>query len=70
MSQLNKVFNVLVKNTKQPGITAMRLSKLSGVPVDSVRKRIYDLRTMEDFTIYTNKRKTNKGNVNYYRLAA
>lgn len=69
MSQLSKVANVLRKNNKGSGITVAQIAKLTGVPKDSVYKRIYDLRVNEDHRIYSNYRNVNGKRKMYYRLA-
>ena len=69
MSQLSKVAGVLRKNTQYPGVTAAFIAKKTGVPMDSIRKRVYDLRTIEGRTIYTNTRKVNGQKRTYYRFA-
>lgn len=70
MSQLSKVAKHLRRHTTGPGITAAKLSKLSGVPKDSVYKRIYDLRVLEGHTIYSNYRDVKGVRKMFYRIAA
>lgn len=70
MSQLSKVDKVLRNNNKGAGITVAKLAKLSGVPKQSVYKRVYDLRLNEDHTIYSNYRNVNGKRKMYYRFSA
>ncbi len=69
MTHTDKIAKVLAKNTKTPGITSSMLAKKTGVPKESVAKRIYDLRN-EGMRIYTNYRKVNGVRKAYYRLAS
>lgn len=44
-TQLTRISKALMKNgSKGRGVSASRLSSLTKVPLDSVHKRIYDLR--------------------------
>lgn len=70
MSQLSKVAKVLRQNNKGAGITVAQITRLTGVPKASVSKRVYDLRTLEDKTIYSNYRIVNGKRKMYYRFAA
>ena len=70
MSQMSKVAKVLRANNKGAGITVAQITRLTGVPKSSVRKRVYDLRTMEGHTIYSNYRNINGKRKMYYRFAA
>lgn len=70
MSQLTRVAKHLRRNTSGAGITAAKLSKLSGVPKESVYKRVYDLRTLEGKAIYSNYRRVNGERKMYYRIAS
>ena len=70
MSQLTKVAKHLRRNSTGAGITAAKLAKLAGVPKQNVYKRIYDLRTLEGKTIYSNYRMVNGERKMYYRIAA
>lgn len=70
MSQLSKVAKVLRRNNTGRGITAAQVAKLSGVPKDSVYKRVSDLRNVEGKTIYSNYRNVNGKRKMYYRFAA
>jgi hypothetical protein len=70
MSQLSKVAKHLRRHNTGPGITAAKLSKLSGVPKESVYKRVHDLRTIEGKAIYSNFRMVNGQRKMYYRIAA
>lgn len=70
MSQLTKVAKQLRRNTKYPGVTPSKLSLLSGVPKESVYKRVHDLIVLEGKTIYKNFRMVNGHRRMFYRLAA
>lgn len=70
MSQLTRVAKALRKNTSQPGVTVAAIAKAAGCPKSSVYKRIYDLRTLEGKTIYSNFRRVNGERKMYYRIAA
>jgi predicted transcriptional regulator len=70
MSQIRKIAKVLRQNTKGAGITVAQIARLAGVPKSSVSKRVYDLRTMEGHTIYSNYRKVNGKRKMFYRFAA
>lgn len=70
MSQLSKVAKVLRANSNGAGITVAKIAKLTGVPKDSVYKRVYDLRSIEGKAIYSNYRNVNGKRKMYYRFAA
>lgn len=70
MSQLSKVAKVLRQNNKGSGITVAQISRLTGVPKASVSKRVYDLRTLEGKTIYSNYRRVNGKRKMFYRFAS
>ena len=70
MSQLSKVAKVLRSNNTGKGVTASMVAKATGVPRDSVLKRISDLRVAEGKTIYSNVRMVNGERKIYYRFAA
>lgn len=70
MSQLSKVAKHLRRNSKGAGITAAKLAFLTGVPRESVYKRIYDLRVLEGKTIYSNYRNVNGTRKMFYRIAS
>jgi hypothetical protein len=70
MSQLTRVAKQLRRHNKGTGITPTQLSKLSGVPVENVYKRVYDLRTVEGRAIYSNYRTVNGRKTMFYRFAA
>lgn len=70
MSQMTKVAKALRQNNKGAGITVAQITRLTGVPKSSVSKRVYDLRTMEGYTIYSNYRNVNGKRKMYYRFAA
>jgi predicted transcriptional regulator len=67
---MSKVAKVLRANNKGAGITVAQITRLTGVPKSSVSKRVYDLRTMEGRTIYSNYRNVNGKRKMYYRFAA
>ena len=69
MSQLSKVAKALRQNNKGAGITVAQITRLTGVPKSSVSKRVYDLRTVEGKTIYSNFRTVNGKRKMYYRIA-
>ncbi|MEX0595032.1 MAG: hypothetical protein WD512_00925 [Candidatus Paceibacterota bacterium] len=66
MSQLSRVAKHLRRNTEYPGISVAQLAARARVPTDSVYRRVYDLRTEENKTIFTNVR----DGKTFYRLAA
>jgi len=66
-TQIEKIENVLLKNTKSPGITADSIAKLARVPRENVGKRVSDLR--EYYNIYTNYRNVDGKRTAFYRLA-
>lgn len=70
MTQLSKVAKVLRRNSTGRGITAAQVARLSGVPKESVYKRVYDLRALEGKTIYSNYRNVNGTRKMFYRFAA
>lgn len=70
MSQLSKVAKVLRQNNRGAGITVAQVARLTGMPKASVSKRVYDLRTLEGKTIYSNYRTVNGKRKMYYRFAA
>lgn len=43
-SQLERIQKALIKNKTGKGVSAVRLASLTKTPLDSVHKRIYDLR--------------------------
>lgn len=69
MSQLERIVKVLRKNNKEPGITASAIAKATGVPRESVYKRVYDLRILEGRTIHSNFRTVKGQRKMYYRIA-
>ena len=69
MSQIERIVKVLRKNNKEPGITAAALAKATGVPRESVYKRVYDLRILEGRTIYSNFRTVKGQRKMFYRIA-
>lgn len=70
MSAIRKVAKALRQNNKGYGITVAQIAKLTGVSKDNVRKRVYDLRTVEGHRIYSNFRNVNGKRKMYYRFAA
>lgn len=70
MSQLSKVAKALRRNNTGAGITASQIAKLTGVPRESVMKRVSDLRLNEGKTIYSNYRNVNGKRKLYYRIAS
>jgi len=68
MAQIDKVARVLSKNNKGSGITVARIADRTGVPRNSVYKRVHDLREM-GFTIYSNYRNVNGQRKLYYRMS-
>jgi|SanBayMetagenome_1026888.scaffolds.fasta_scaffold268879_1 alkylated DNA nucleotide flippase Atl1 len=70
MSHLSRVAKVLRRNSKGAGITAGRVAQLAGLSKDAVYKRVYDLRTLEGKTIYSNYRTVNGQRKMFYRFAA
>lgn len=70
MSQRSKVAKFLRRNNQGKGVTASMVAKFTGVPRDSVMKRISDLRILEGKTIYSNVRMVNGQRKIYYRFAA
>jgi hypothetical protein len=52
------------------GITANKLANLAHVPLESVYKRIYDLRVIEGKAIYSNYRTVNGQRKMFYRIAS
>jgi hypothetical protein len=70
MSQRSKVAKFLRANNSGAGVTASMIAKYTGIPRDSVMKRISDLRVLEGKTIYSNTRIVNGQRKIYYRFAA
>jgi hypothetical protein len=71
MSQLSKVAKHLRRHSsKGAGITAKKLANLAHVPLESVYKRIYDLRVLEGKAIYSNYRTVNGQRKMFYRIAS
>jgi len=62
-----KIANVLMRYNANPGVTPMQVSKRAGVPLESVYKRVSDLRN--EFDIYTNTRMVNGRRTSFYRMA-
>jgi hypothetical protein len=69
MSQLTRVAKVLRRNTSGPGVTPQQIAKLASVPVNTVYKRVHDLRVHEGRPIYSNYRKVNGKRRMFYRFA-
>lgn len=70
MSQLSRVAKQLRRHSDGVGITVAKLAKLSGVPKESVYKRVNDLRNEEGKTIYSNYRIVNGKRTMFYRIAS
>lgn len=70
MSQLTRVAKYLRRNNTGKGISAVKLAYLTGMPVESVAKRVSDLRNVEGHTIYSNVRIVNGMRKMLYRIAA
>lgn len=69
MSQIDKVAKHLNRHSKNGGISAKKLANLAHVPLGSVYKRVYDLRTLEGATIVSEYRKVNGRRKMFYRAA-
>lgn len=65
-----KVEKFLRRNTKTPGITPSKLSKLTGLSTSSVYRHVANLREKEGLDIYKNYRIVNGKRTMFYRLAA
>lgn len=68
MSQLTRVAKHLRRNTTGVGITPRRLAKLANVPLETVYKRVSDLRNVEGRQIYSNYRTVNGKKIMFYRF--
>lgn len=68
-SQVDRITNVLARNTRTPGITPVALAKAARVSLDTVYKRVHDLRA-SGAPIYTNTRKVNGRSQTFYRMAS
>jgi len=69
MSQIDRIYNQLARNTEYPGISTKVLAHRTRLTRNAVSKRIADLRE-EGEKIFTNTRKV-AGELRYfYRLAA
>lgn len=68
VSQYERVHKVLSKSNKTPGVTPKQVAKLAKVPLETVYKRVHDMR-VSGVNVYTNFRKVNGRNVMYYRVA-
>jgi hypothetical protein len=68
MSELTAVAKVLRQNTDTPGITPKKLSKLSGVTLKNVYKRVSDLREEEGREIHSNFRVVGGVKQMFYRI--
>lgn len=66
-TQIEKIETALRKHNTGPGITARAIARLARVPVETVYKRVSDLRN--DYTIYSNKRVVNGEAKTFYRFA-
>lgn len=70
MSQLSKVAKALRQNTSGAGISPAKIARLTGVPVESVYKRVYDLRVNEGKDVYSNYRNVKGKRTLFYRIAS
>lgn len=70
MSQIDKVAKHLNRHSKTGGISAKKLANLAHVPLQSVYKRIYDLRTLEGASIVSDYRTIKGRRKMFYRFAA
>ena len=66
MTQLEKITKALYRNNDFPGVSAKKLANVTKVPLNSVYKRIHDLREM-GYTIYTNQRIVAGQSKSFYR---
>jgi len=66
-TQISKIENALLNHNASPGITPRAVAKIARVPLETVYKRVADLR--EFYTIYSNYRNVNGERKLYYRLA-
>ena len=66
-TQIQKIENVLLKYNMTPGVSARAIAGRCRVPVETVYKRIHDLRT--SYNIYTNYRNVDGKRQAFYRLA-
>lgn len=71
MAQVDKVHAFLSKGTSRQGqgVTVAYIADRTRVPKNSVRKRVYDLRTA-GHRIYSNYRTVNGERKLYYRMAS
>jgi len=68
MSQAERIEALLIKEGQvTPGLTVAMIARKAKVPMESVSKRIYDLKERGN-TIYTNFRNVNGRRKTYYRL--
>lgn len=67
-SQIDRIANVLAKNSKGAGITVAQIAKLARVPREAVSKRVHDLRN-EGYDVYSNYRTVNGKRKLFYRAA-
>ena len=70
MSQMSLIEKHLRRNNTGPGVTVAKLSKLTGIPKESIYKRVSDLRVLEGHTIYSNYRNVKGERKLFYRIAA
>lgn len=70
MSDASKIMKYLRRNTKVPGVTPAKLSKLTGIPKEAIYKRVHDLRMTEGVEIYSNYRLVKGKRTMYYRIAS
>ena len=68
MSQLTRVAKYLRRNNTGKGISAVKLAYLTDMTVESVAKRVSDLRNIEGHNIYSNYRTVKGKRKLYYRF--
>lgn len=66
-TQMEKIENALLNHNATPGITPRAIAHLARVPLETVYKRVSDLR--EFYNIYSNYRTVNGKRKLFYRLA-
>ena len=69
MSQLSKIEKHLQKHAKT-GISPKKLASLSRIPVQSVYKRVYDLRVVEGVKVKSSYRNVNGQRKMFYSIAS
>jgi hypothetical protein len=70
MTQLTRVARTLRRGaTEYPGLTVAQIAARASLSKEDVPKRVYDLRSEEGRTIYTNTRKVAGKTKTFYRFA-